>query len=105
MAEGGTKAKGCIKLRRCTKYKTHYKVQFTRTEVNKARRIIRHLRSHPDDLQARERYGAERAAKIAPNSKGRKHERRARAAKGVSGRATGAGADAGGSSTSSSASA
>jgi hypothetical protein len=29
----GTKAKGCIKLRRCSKFRTYYKVQFLQNEV------------------------------------------------------------------------
>jgi Family of unknown function (DUF7022) len=68
----GTKAKGCIKLRRCSKFRTYYKVQFSATDKNRERRMHRHLRAHPNDAQAVKRYGEESAQGIRLNSKGRK---------------------------------
>ena len=72
MAEGGKRAKGCVKLRRCSKFKIFYKVQFSITDRNRDRRMNRHLRAHPNDIQAVKRYGEESAKGIRLNAKGRK---------------------------------
>ncbi len=40
------------KLRRCAKHKNYYAVQAKRTDQNKKRRIGKHIRNHPDDVQA-----------------------------------------------------
>ncbi len=70
------KARGCVKLRRCSKFKIYYKTQFLQTARNKDRRLNRHLRSHPNDRQARERYGEKSAAGVRLNHKGRKLAKR-----------------------------
>lgn len=45
------------KLRRCTAAsKAYYKVQFGKTDANKKKRMQKHLRAQPDDLQAIQRY-------------------------------------------------
>lgn len=49
----GTKAKGCVKLRRCSKFRSYYQVQYANTQRNKVRRIKRHLKHHPEDIQAK----------------------------------------------------
>lgn len=73
----GTKAKGCVKLRRCSKFRIYYKVQFGTTDKNREKRMNRHLRTHPNDRQTVERYGGPSAAQgIRLNSKGRKHAER-----------------------------
>ena len=46
------KAKGCVKLRRCSKFKTYYKAQTFQTDKNKRRKLRKHIRSNPGDLQA-----------------------------------------------------
>ena len=71
------KARGCVKLRRCSKFKIYYKTQFMQTAINKDKRLNRHLRSHPNDQQARERYGAKAAGGVRLNRKGRKLAARA----------------------------
>jgi hypothetical protein len=72
----GTKAKGCVKLRRCSKHKIYYKVQFGTTDKNRNRRMNRHLRAHPNDDQTVERYGSDSAQGVRLNSKGRKRAKR-----------------------------
>ena len=72
----GTSAKGCVKLRRCSKHKVYYKGQFMFTDRNKARRMNQHLRAHPYDAQTVERYGATAAQGIRLNTKGRKRRDR-----------------------------
>lgn len=72
----GTKAKGCVKLRRCSKFKVYYKVQFGITDKNRDKRMNRHLRAHPNDRQTAERYGINSAKGVRLNSKGRKRAER-----------------------------
>jgi hypothetical protein len=44
------------KLRRCTKLASMYKVQFGITDNNKQKKLGRHLRHFPEDLQAIKLY-------------------------------------------------
>lgn len=46
------KAKGCVKLRRCSKHKSYYQVQFYQSHKNKLRKIRRHIRHHENDVVA-----------------------------------------------------
>jgi hypothetical protein len=52
------KAKGCVKLRRCSKLKSYYSAQYMQTERNKTRRMRRHLKRHPNDKQTAARLAA-----------------------------------------------
>lgn len=70
--QAAKKAKGCVKLRRCSKFKIYYKTQAMQTALNKDKRLNRRLRSNPNDRQARERYGEKSAAGVRLNHKGRK---------------------------------
>lgn len=72
----GTKAKGCVKLRRCAKKRTYYAAQFMQTAKNKREGLHRHLRAHPHDIVAIKAYGEDSARGIFLNSKGRKHAKR-----------------------------
>jgi hypothetical protein len=54
------------KLRRCARHSAYYKVQMQRGEVNKKRRLGRHIRRFPEDKQAIEIY--EVAKKYGPAS-------------------------------------
>ena len=60
MAEQSKLPRGGKKYRRIPKMKNFYKLQFGLTDRNKKRRLRRHIRSFPDDTQARsiwrERY-------------------------------------------------
>ena len=75
--QSARKARGCVKLRRCSKLKIYYKTQFMQTARNKDKRLNRHLRSHPNDQQARERYSVKAAGGVRLNHKGRKLAKRA----------------------------
>lgn len=59
---GSSKAKGCVKLRRCAKFRTYYGAQEFQTTKNKRRRLGNQIRNHPNDSQAimlyEERNGA-----------------------------------------------
>jgi Family of unknown function (DUF7022) len=68
----GTKAKGCVKLRRCSKFRSYYQVQYYQTDKNRRKRMLRHLRSHPNDKQTQERAGVQNISDIELTSKGRK---------------------------------
>jgi hypothetical protein len=52
------KAKGCKKLRRCSKprYKQGYALGFSHTERNKKRNLRRQIRNNPADKQSIQRY-------------------------------------------------
>ena len=53
MATGGmTKAQG----RRQKKLAPYYKLQFGKTDSNKKRKLRRHIRNHPLDVQAKQRF-------------------------------------------------
>lgn len=73
-----TKAKGCVKLRRCQKLKPYYKAQFVATDRNRDKRMLRHLRGNPNDVQTAKRYGLDEVTRhsIELNSKGRQLHRR-----------------------------
>jgi hypothetical protein len=46
---------------RSARQKGYYKVQFSRTETNKKRRVARHLKAHPMDTRAADYYERKRS--------------------------------------------
>jgi hypothetical protein len=44
------------KLRRCSKLKPMYAAQFARTAKNQQRRMRNHIRSHPNDASAKQKF-------------------------------------------------
>lgn len=57
--QGNKRAKGCVKLRRCLKFKTHYALQFGLTDRNRKKRLGRHIRHFPEDKAAIALYEAQ----------------------------------------------
>jgi len=68
------------KLRRCTaKSRAYYSLQVGKSEANKKRRLKRHIRTFPMDVQAIVRYEKDmgRANGLGMNSQGRRNLARA----------------------------